>query len=121
MKRGGYIKRRTTLRPRREKPRRNEVVDEAYLAWVRRQACCCGGRDPRCHGEPIQAHHTIKGNDHSAIPLSRWCHLEGRHGGVGGRKGWLGSMPLAVVKEWERGQVVATRTVYLAQCLMESA
>lgn len=114
LKRGGPIERKTRLKPKRAKPRRNEVIDEDFLAFVRTLPCRCDGRDPDCKGRS-EAHHTIHGDDHSAIPLSWWCHHKGRHGDVGGRRGWVGAIPAGELKRWEAEQVTHVRSLWQAQ------
>jgi 5-methylcytosine-specific restriction endonuclease McrA len=70
-------------------PKKERLVDKAYLAWIRTRECVvCGAPAP---SEP---HHVISrgagGSDHFAIPVCRGCHdliedchwdiLSGRYG-----------------------------------------
>lgn len=111
IKRYAKLKRHARIRTKRSRPRRGRVIDKPYLAWLHTHSCACDGRG--CEATVVQAHHTIKGNDASAIPLSPWCHLEGWHGRVGGRKGWLGAKTTEERNEWGREQVRHYRALWL--------
>lgn len=88
------LQRRTRIRPRAQR-RSTRVVDEVYLAWVRRQPSIVSYRDAeRVLGSHvdwnrrIEAHHHRPGDDHSALPLYWWLHQWTSisvHGG-GGRR-----------------------------------
>lgn len=90
--------------------RRSYVKDEAYRRWCATQPCACEGRDPSCSPRlRVHAHHTIKRDDRSCIPLSSWCHLRGWHGRVGGRTGWIGAMSLEERNRWGQDEVAKHR------------
>lgn len=59
-------------------PRRGLVLDEKYLAWIRRQTCVC------CHNRKyVEAAHVgarglgQKCSDREALPLCSWHHVQG--------------------------------------------
>lgn len=60
---------------------RPRLHDDGYLAFLRKQPCCCGCGRP----EPSQAAHirigffamNKKPDDKFAVPLNVWCHLNG--------------------------------------------
>lgn len=83
---------RVNIRPRkRNSPRPDWKVAEAFKQWLRGRECACGGSNPACRGR-IQAAHVphkaskgvgTKVADRWCIPLSEGCHLDTQH-----RIGW---------------------------------
>ena len=67
---------------------RGRIRDPGFLAFLRKQPCCCGcGRPAPSEAAHIRysdaAHGKLnpgiqqKPSDHDAVPLSAWCHREG--------------------------------------------
>lgn len=77
-------------------PRQPRLIDHAYLAWLRKQACSCGCGKPA----PSDAAHiksgsvemgkppagTLRPSDFWAVPLNRSCHM--RQHAWGDELGW---------------------------------
>lgn len=105
---------RSAFAPRKKNaPRPDWKVAEAFKQWLRGRPCACGGRNPQCFGK-IQAAHgpdkaskgmATKAADRHCMPLSERCHIGAQH-----TKGWHsfardylgGADPLAICEEYWR-------------------
>lgn len=114
--RTGGLSRKTRLKPKRAKPRRGRLVDDAYRAWVATLPCarCSRASSPRW---PNHAHHNTFGrgkgqktNDTQCLPL---CHLH--HGELhalnGAFKGWTRDE----LRAWQAEQVAYTQVLALVR------
>jgi hypothetical protein len=104
----------SAFKPRKKNaPRPDWKVAEAFKQWLRGRPCACGGRNPACDGK-IQAAHgphkaskgmATKAADRYCMPLSEGCHLTTQH-----KQGWQtfaarylgGADPLAICEEYWR-------------------
>lgn len=102
---------RSPVKRRKPKPRPAALRDDAFLLWLRRQACCsCSTLNGRLH----HAHHprrgaglALKAPDASAITLCMFCHHH-LHSLNGPFTGWS----RAKLQDWEAEQNARQRAEY---------
>lgn len=121
MKHGGTLKRttplrrRTRMKPRRDRRRRSSRwVDDAYRAEVRMLQCCLHRMHPWahfCRGEidPHHAHHGrhgvgTKSDDWTCIPLCRAAHDDAE-----GKRGFFRGWTREQMREWHDARAAETR------------
>lgn len=128
MKSGGPLKRRTKLKPRRERERRSgRQRDTAYMLWVKTLNCCAWrGTDasPMCVDgvfNNVEAHHAgrraagRKANDDTCIPL---CNFHHRcwHSGAPPFDRWTREQR----REWADARIADTQAKWRARQTAES-
>ena len=104
-------------------PRQPRLIDNAYLRWLRKQACSCGCGKPA----PSDAAHiksgsvamgkppagTLRPSDFWAVPLNRSCHM--RQHAYGDELGWWSAhgrdpfkLAISYYAEFQAGRITAT-------------
>lgn len=127
MKRGQALQRKSAMKPRatwmprqRATPRRSSrILDESYLAWVRRQRCavalvlgrgdCWGPTDPEHERQGVGMGQVA--SDSRVWPCCRSHHVQ-RHSKAG--NGWTAGMDRSHLRAFITERIAEARERYLA-------